>query len=649
MARAPVYAPTPVPNNVIYAFGSDKDVARVLKSTTTTANATLTGVMVGTPVHHAYAANTFITSNITASGDMAWLVNRGGNSEQFMFMDASAGVFYITPTNGGLTIGLAAGAPAPDVASSVLIWASDAGAIAHNTSSLLILEKQDDAYIHFVAPIAGGLLFGDVAQDLAGRLIYTHADDSWEFWMGNTQRLDYKAATFAFQESTTISSTGALTINAFTAGGNIIGAATYNIGSAASPFAELYIGNTNDYLKVVLADSVPTLYGVGGFLRIGDAQVTQHGLNSEDDLMVTGDLEVNATFYPNAQTLGGTITGGSNKMDSMGFIGIKVAASASIALYYSEALTITDDLDHMGASFRPTFGVTGSAFTGSVTGVHALLSSRSTNSQNWTEDVGLRGFHAVPTTFAGSAGTITGAASFYATPVISGAATVLTVTNLYGLYIEAMSLVGNSKLTNQYGIYIGDQAGGATLNYGIYVAGGASGGIIIASADPLILGVAGASTGKMEFDGATSGTVTLTVNTTAGTWAMELPAAVGGAGEQLTDAAGNGVTSWAAAGSRRGLKDVIGLWDRPQGALDRMLNTKVYRFHYKEGMGTRDRATEYVGVMGDEASWAMHYKGGIVNPVNTLGYMVLGFQAVDAQIQRLERELTELKAQVGRS
>ena len=94
--------------------------------------------------------------------------------------------------------------------------------------------------------------------------------------------------------------------------GDILGAATYDIGSAASPFAEVHIGNVTDHLKITIAGNVPTLYGVGGFLRIGDAGAssgaTQHSLNSADDLMVTGDLEVGLTFYPNAQTLGGTVT-----------------------------------------------------------------------------------------------------------------------------------------------------------------------------------------------------------------------------------------------------------------------------------------------------------------------------------------------------
>lgn len=70
-------------------------------------------------------------------------------------------------------------------------------------------------------------------------------------------------------------------------------------------------------------------------------------------------------------------------------------------------------------------------------------------------------------------------------------------------------------------------------------------------------------------------------------------------------------------------------------ALDRLLATNIYNFHYKPGMGTGDTETQYVGVMADEASWAMHYDGRVINPVNTLGYMVLGIQATNQKIDTL--------------
>jgi hypothetical protein len=49
------------------------------------------------------------------------------------------------------------------------------------------------------------------------------------------------------------------------------------------------------YIKFASTGSVPTLFGVGAYLRIGDAGTTSHTLASEDDLMVSGQLEVDGT------------------------------------------------------------------------------------------------------------------------------------------------------------------------------------------------------------------------------------------------------------------------------------------------------------------------------------------------------------------
>jgi len=120
-----------------------------------------------------------------------------------------------------------------------------------------------------------------------------------------------------------------------------------------------------------------------------------------------------------------------------------------------------------------------------------------------------------------------------------------------------------------------------------------------------------------------------------------LPPTVGGAGQQLTDVAGNGVLTWADAGSLRILKDIVGTVTDPTEALTQILSTPIYRFHYKMGKGTGDTETEYVGVMADEAQWAMHYGGTVVNPVNTLGYMVLGIQATNTKIAGLDLKIND--------
>ena len=163
-----------------------------------------------------------------------------------------------------------------------------------------------------------------------------------------------------------------------------------------------------------------------------------------------------------------------------------------------------------------------------------------------------------------------------------------------------------------------------------------------APSELLSLGLTGTIKGVLSLAGVTSGKVIIQPADVAGTWTMTLPTAVGGAGQQLTDVASNGITSWTAAGSSRELKDIIEIVVDPNEALIQILQTPIYRFHYKPGMGTGDSITEYVGVIADEAPWAMHYNGTIVNPVNTLGYMVLGIQAMNEKIVSLDLKLNNL-------
>src|SRR3990167_4737910 len=79
-----------IPDDTIFVWGTDGDIASILRSTALNANTALTGVLVGTPVSQALAANSFILSNITADGDFGFYANFGGHSQQWMFYDTSA-------------------------------------------------------------------------------------------------------------------------------------------------------------------------------------------------------------------------------------------------------------------------------------------------------------------------------------------------------------------------------------------------------------------------------------------------------------------------------------------------------------------------------------------------------------------------------
>jgi hypothetical protein len=55
-------------------------------------------------------------------------------------------------------------------------------------------------------------------------------------------------------------------------------------------------GDLDDYFTFATISDIPTIYGTGAYLRIGDAYTTTCGLNAEDDLFVTGDFEATYGF-----------------------------------------------------------------------------------------------------------------------------------------------------------------------------------------------------------------------------------------------------------------------------------------------------------------------------------------------------------------
>ena len=110
---------TTTPSSVAYAdgallnLGTSLDIAAVLRASVLNANTALTGVIVGTPVTPAVAADSLIVANKTADGDMLFVCQTGGNSHAFQWYDASAkihrlysgaGVETIKMDNGATTI-----------------------------------------------------------------------------------------------------------------------------------------------------------------------------------------------------------------------------------------------------------------------------------------------------------------------------------------------------------------------------------------------------------------------------------------------------------------------------------------------------------------------------------------------------------------
>ena len=84
-----------VTDDIDVAFGTTSDILVRNRSTSLGADAEVTDLIIGTSVHPGVAANSLIASNITASGDMLFATNRGGNTEAHMLFDASAGDTFL--------------------------------------------------------------------------------------------------------------------------------------------------------------------------------------------------------------------------------------------------------------------------------------------------------------------------------------------------------------------------------------------------------------------------------------------------------------------------------------------------------------------------------------------------------------------------
>jgi hypothetical protein len=82
-------------DGVKFQLGTDGDYALVERATVLNANTTLAGVIVGTPVTPAVAANSLLIGGITADGDVMMATQTGGNSHAFLWYDTSAAILRL--------------------------------------------------------------------------------------------------------------------------------------------------------------------------------------------------------------------------------------------------------------------------------------------------------------------------------------------------------------------------------------------------------------------------------------------------------------------------------------------------------------------------------------------------------------------------
>lgn len=356
----------------------------------------------------------------------------------------------------------------------------------------------------------------------------------------------------------------------------------------------------------------------GGGDEINTVDITGGTIDGWTSLTGSGVISTtNATASTSTTTGSGKFAGGvgigenvfvGGTLDVAGHaaIGDKAAVVATVALYTVEDFGEADETVTAGMTLATASETTG-ATANLVRGLFARAriggsSDDVTNTQNWTDTVGMRAVDAYVEIRAGSSGTITGGAAFYADNAVANGA---SFTNTYGLYVAALT-----RGTNNYGLYVNTPTG--TIADAIHVVGGRS-----------YLG----------------GNVYLNLTLEAGA------DGVGADGEQLTSGGAAAQCDWSAAGSLREFKILREILN-PQRALDAILAAPAWLFNYRpatedgrHAITTGDYETEYAGVMADEAPWVMHHHGKIFSPGSAFGYTVAAFKAMQAEIDDLKMKL----------
>lgn len=218
--------------------------------------------------------------------------------------------------------------------------------------------------------------------------------------------------------------------------------------------------------------------------------------------------------------------------------------------------------------------------------------------------------------------------------------------NFTGFHMAANStaMTGDKK-----GMFIGAMTGIAANAFGIDIAGmTGSAQVTIAAGMRIAQPLGGAANHALWLENSAStpptmiwrnvaqSTITVTIPTSITSWTWTLPPDDGDAGEQL-QTNGAGVSTWEAAASWREVKVLHGTFSGDE-ALRRIQSAPVYRFHYDPNAKHvgGDYETEFVGIVADEAPWAMQHKGRIFSPINAFGHAVAAIQALAARIEALE-------------
>jgi len=305
----------------IISLGTDSDAAIVLQSAASIADATLTGVIEGTPQTPALAANSLIISNITDDGDILLAVSDGGHSRGVLHLDGNVGQLKIYAPGGNevmrsYTGGIGFNASQVD--------GGDVGINSSDTADWVLFDVSAEE-LKFAAATTISTSAGDLTLDPTASLNVTLTDDDDDaLTVSNSASVYYNidtrntqsnavAHTFDTEDATVASLANGLTryrlmettaynfnltgTNQVTAlvknvdfegSPTLIGAAAITVDKAATLVVKSYLSSTN--VTLTHDSAIRIIDGAGG----AGAVVSQSGIFIES---MTGADSNNYAIY----------------------------------------------------------------------------------------------------------------------------------------------------------------------------------------------------------------------------------------------------------------------------------------------------------------------------------------------------------------
>ena len=447
-----------VDDSHLFSLGTDNDQVMVNDAAGRAANAAFTGVVVGTGVYAIIPANSAVFSNVTANGDMVWLLNDiAGNSWEYMRFDGSAKKIYIGGQAGGTT----------DI-DTVIAGKTNANLIVTD-AGLDTIGMLTTAASNAVLNIGGSWTAGNLGIQLAATFANTSASQSGQpqeifvvptMGATNTQNWTNTIGLTGYRVRANLSSPG----NVYT----LTGITGLHIQDAINKGSAVVTAQYGIYIEALTAGSTNWAIYTAGAGNVNFAADLYMNTAAQDIIIKSATaaaLEVkdaSVTYLAidtSTQTLGMITAAVTRQTITLDKTYADVGSNDSYGAVFINRATQTT-----GASANAVYGLVGRAAVPAA------------NTQNWTAAVGMQGVIGSIVITTGSTGTITGAAHFNSpNAAVAGA----TLTNQYGYHCEALTGATNNfqiglanggtepaaAPTDHIGIYCVDVAGSTVLGW----------------------------------------------------------------------------------------------------------------------------------------------------------------------------------------